>query len=182
VDRGFVLLLGGARSGKSSLAARLAAAHHGTVTVLATAEAVDGDMSDRIERHRRDRPDDWLTIEEPLHIASAAGLASGCLIVDCITVWLGNVLHHGWHEERITDEVTALSSVLQSRPAPSVVVSNEVGLGIHPETALGREYRDILGRVNARLAAASRESYFVVAGRVLRLDAVQPRLGGTPDG
>lgn len=175
---GFILLLGGARSGKSSLAERLAATHQGEVSVLATAEAIDDDMSDRIARHRHDRPDDWLTIEEPLHVASAAGRATGCLIVDCMTVWLGNAMHHGWDEERITGEVSALTSVLRSRPEPSVVVSNEVGLGIHPETALGREYRDILGRVNARLAAASRESYFVVAGRVLRLDAVEPTLGG----
>lgn len=180
---GFVLLLGGARSGKSSLAERLAATYQGEVSVLATAEAIDDDdMSDRIARHRHDRPDDWLTIEEPLHVASAAGRAAGCLIVDCMTVWLGNAMHHGWGEERITGEVSALTSVLRSRPEPSVVVSNEVGLGIHPETALGREYRDILGRVNARLAAASRESYFVLAGRSLRLDAVEPTLGGGSHG
>jgi adenosylcobinamide kinase/adenosylcobinamide-phosphate guanylyltransferase len=161
-------LVGGARSGKSALAVAIGERHGGDVVFVATAEAFDDDMHQRIERHRCERPP-WPTIEAPLALADAIGDApsDALVIVDCLTVWLGNLLHHG-----VTDLATAarvLIAALEDRPGPSVVISNEVGMGIHPETDLGRRYRDDLGRLNHSLAAAATTTLLVVAGRALRL-------------
>jgi len=172
-NNGYTLILGGARSGKSALAERLAIRGECDVTVLATAVAFDADMRSRIEHHRAGRPVTWTTIEEPLHVARAARSASGFMIVDCMTVWTANVLHERWNEAQINGEVEALIDALIFRFQPTVVVSNEVGLGVHPETELGRSYRDLLGRINSRLAAAAHESLFLVAGRVMRLESVE---------
>jgi len=161
-------LVGGARSGKSGLAVAIGARHDGDVVFVATAEAFDDDMRDRIERHRAERPP-WPTIEAPLGLADAIGGAdpSALVIVDCLTVWLGNLLHHGTLD---LDAAThALVDSLTARPGPAVVVSNEVGMGIHPQTELARRYRDDLGRLNHSIAAAATTSLLVVAGRVLRL-------------
>lgn len=166
----FTFLLGGARSGKSSFAQSLAERWGGAVCVVATAEPVDDDMRERISRHRAERPAGWVTVEEPLAVAAAASRAGAMpVVLDCMTVWLGNAMHHGWSEERIRREVDDLADVLCSRSAASIVVSNEVGMGIHPETELGRHYRDVLGRVNAALAARATDSYLLVAGRLLHL-------------
>lgn len=175
---GYSLLLGGARSGKSALAERLASGWSGNVTVLATAEGFDEDLRARIARHRADRPLHWSTVEEPIAISAAAAEADGFLVVDCITVWLGNAMHRGLSEERIHQEIVDLVGVLTTRQNPSIVVSNEVGLGVHPETELGRSYRDLLGRVNVRLAASARDSYLLVAARLLRLESIETLLGG----
>lgn len=176
---GYTMLLGGARSGKSSLAQRIASAQQLGVSLIATAERIDEDMSDRIDRHRAERPDDWTTIEEPVHVASAVARAGDdFVIVDCITVWLGNLLHYGWKHEAIMVAVDELADLLAERQSPSVVVSNEVGLGIHPSSSLGRAYRDLLGTANSRLAARSSASHFLVAGRILPLSSAESVIGG----
>lgn len=177
----FTFLVGGARSGKSSLAESLALRWGEDVCVLATAQAIDDDMTARILRHRRDRPSSWTTVEEPVEVCLAASrVGDVALVIDCMTVWLGNVMHHGWDEERIFRQVCALGELLSARSAPSIVVSNEVGMGIHPQTALGRDYRDLLGRVNASLAARASGAYLVVAGRLLRLEDPAVALSGPP--
>lgn len=157
-------LVGGARSGKSSLAVRLAAETGAPVVFVATGEARDDEMHERIARHRAERPAGWKTIEEPvaLHEAVAAAPPAACVVVDCLSLWVANLLEHG----RDPDLHVPL------REGPTIAVSNEVGLGVVPATPLGRAYRDVLGRVNAAWAAAADEAYFVVAGKALRLSDV----------
>jgi adenosylcobinamide kinase / adenosylcobinamide-phosphate guanylyltransferase len=157
-------LLGGARSGKSSLAVRLAAATGAPVVFVATGEARDAEMAERIDRHRAERPAGWRTVEEPLELHAAVESAppDACVVVDCLSLWVANLLEQrrdpGLHVPR--------------RDGHTIAVSNEVGLGIVPATPLGRSYRDVLGRVNAAWAAAADESYLVVAGKALRLGDV----------
>jgi adenosylcobinamide kinase/adenosylcobinamide-phosphate guanylyltransferase len=167
------LLLGGARSGKSALAVRLAKAWDGPVVFVVTAEARDAEMAERIERHRRDRQADWKTVEEPVDVVGAVGGIpdDAFVVVDCLTLWVANLLEAGWTEDAVEHAARQAASVLAARAAPTVVVSNEVGLGLVPETALGRAYRDVLGRVNAVFADAAETAHLVVAGRVLELGA-----------
>jgi adenosyl cobinamide kinase/adenosyl cobinamide phosphate guanylyltransferase len=161
-------LVGGARSGKSSLAVEIGRRHRGDVVVVATAEAFDDDLRARIDRHRAERPG-WPTIEEPLDLADALRHcnADALVIVDCLTVWLGNLLHAG--ENDVDGRTTDALGALAERPGPSVVISNEVGLGVHPETAIGRDYRDLLGRLNQRVATVASTSLLLVAGRAVEL-------------
>jgi len=169
-------LIGGARSGKSTLAVRLAHAQDRPVTLIATAEARDDDMAARIARHRADRPASWTTLEEPLALGdTVASLAPDAFaIVDCLTLWVSNALETDRTDDAITDEGCRVAEALAARAAPSVVVTNEVGLGIVPANALARRYRDVLGRVNAVVAGRAGRSYLVVAGRALELREVEP--------
>jgi adenosyl cobinamide kinase/adenosyl cobinamide phosphate guanylyltransferase len=163
-----VLLIGGARSGKSSLAVARGVAAGLPVVFVATGEAGDDEMAARIELHRRERPAEWTTVEEPVELARAVGDAPGdaVLVVDCLSLWVANVLERGGVEATAA-EAARLAAV---RPGPTIAVTNEVGLGIVPDNELARRYRDVLGRVNAIWAAAADEAYFVVAGRALRLE------------
>ena len=167
-------LVGGARSGKSTLAVQMGEHHGGPVHFLATAEAFDDDLRDRIARHRAERPDGWTTEEVPVELADAvlAVPADSFLIVDCLTVWLANLFTHVDDAARRRQYGHDLVAALRTRGhgAPTVVVSNEVGMGVHPETTLGRDYRDELGRLNQSVAALADRSLLLVAGRALRLD------------
>jgi adenosyl cobinamide kinase/adenosyl cobinamide phosphate guanylyltransferase len=155
-----VLYLGGARSGKSRLAAERAAASGAPVTYIATGEAGDEEMAARIELHKRERPPEWATIEEPRELARALARVPGgeTALVDCLSLWVAN----GGGDGSALEAATARSGL-------TIAVSNEVGLGIVPANAMAREYRDVLGRVNAAWAAAADEAWFVVAGKKLRL-------------
>jgi adenosylcobinamide kinase / adenosylcobinamide-phosphate guanylyltransferase len=167
-----VVLVGGARAGKSALAADLARRWEGQVTYVATAEAGDEEMRSRIERHRAERPAEWTTVEEPLRLRAAlAGLDDGALaVVDCLTLWVANLLGRGDSEQAIVEEAEAAAAAARARAAPVVVVTNEVGLGIVPATPSGRVYRDLLGRVNSTFVGQADRAGFVVAGRLLPLD------------
>jgi adenosyl cobinamide kinase/adenosyl cobinamide phosphate guanylyltransferase len=170
----FTFLIGGARSGKSSLAVRLASAFDGPVVVLVTAEPRDEEMAERIRAHRAARPAAWEIVEAPLELLTAirdVGEPS-CVILDCLTLWVSNTLEAGDSEDEIDREARALASTLAERAAPAIVVSNEVGLGIVPANELARTYRDVLGRVNGSFAAAASRSFLVVAGRGLPLEEV----------
>jgi adenosylcobinamide kinase / adenosylcobinamide-phosphate guanylyltransferase len=164
------LLLGGARSGKSTLAVEMGRRHHGPVTFVATSRPIDGDMSERIARHRAERPG-WPTVEEPLDLAGALVAADdgNLVIVDCLTLWVGNLLHRGDGDAAVEALSTEAAMAATDRQGPTVVVSNEVGMGVHPETALGMRYRDLLGRVNQHWAAAADTSLLLVAGRAVTL-------------
>ncbi|MEX2279813.1 MAG: bifunctional adenosylcobinamide kinase/adenosylcobinamide-phosphate guanylyltransferase [Acidimicrobiia bacterium] len=166
----YAFLTGGARSGKSSAAEHRATASGSPVTVIATAEAGDAEMTARIEQHRRSRPTDWTTIEEPMRLTEAARTVpeDGFVLIDCMTLWLANVLE--WSDSAILEHVDELSSLLSTRDGCAVVVSNEVGDGIVPADPMTRRYRDLLGVVNGRLAARAAESYLVVAGQFLHLE------------
>ena len=172
----YTFLIGGARSGKSSLAVRLASAVDGPVVVVATAEGRDDEMAERIRAHRASRPDGWETVEAPIELLDAVDGAGedACVILDCLTLWVSNAIEAGASGEQIDAEARTVASILAGRPASSVVVSNEVGLGIVPANALARTYRDVLGRVNASFAAEASRSLFVVAGRGLPLEEVWP--------
>jgi len=174
-----VLLLGGARSGKSALAVALAQASRLPVSFLATAEARDEEMSERIARHRADRPAEWTTIEEPLELAGAIDAvgADSCLVLDCLSLWVANMLERGADEGLIEERAREAAARVAARSRLSIAVSNEVGLGIVPVTELGRRYRDVLGRVNMLWAEAASGSALVVAGRVLNLESADSWLG-----
>ena len=165
-----VLLIGGARSGKSELAQRLASEQDAPVVVLATGEAGDDEMAGRIAEHRRNRPASWETIEEPLRLRETIETVSegDCLVVDCLTLWTANALDGGGGEAE--EEAAAAAAAASSRPGLTIAVTNEVGLGLVPDNALGRSYRDLLGRVNAIWAAAADHALLLVAGRTLALE------------
>jgi adenosyl cobinamide kinase/adenosyl cobinamide phosphate guanylyltransferase len=163
-------LIGGARSGKSALAVGLGARHDGPVTYVATAPALDDDMARRIERHRRERPPAWTTIEEQLDLAGALERAAGSMvIVDCLTLWVSNLLEAGHDDEHILEIAGSTARLAGERHAATVAISNEVGLGVHPTTELGRRYRDLLGRVNQCWAAQADPALLLVAGRAVPL-------------
>ena len=168
-----VVLIGGARSGKSAYAEALGRRHDGPVAYIATAPRIDGDadLDARIARHRADRPDGWSTIEHELDLAGALGAAGDAFaIVDCLTTWTGNLQHHGRTEaEALAASDAAITVATGRRPATTVVVTNEVGMGIVPADALSRDYRDLLGRVNQRWVAAADRAMLMVAGRALPL-------------
>lgn len=170
------LLIGGARSGKSALAVEWGRAHElagGAVQFLATAPVSDPSMAGRVERHRLERPE-WPTIEEPHDLPAAVATADerALLIVDCLTLWVSNLMLRGDSEDEILDASARSVAAAQVRPGDTVVITNEVGLGIHPGSELGRDYRDLLGRVNCLFAAASERALFLVAGRALELHDV----------
>ena len=165
-------LLGGARSGKSGLAVRLAAEWEGPVIVLATAEARDdAELAARIARHRLERPAGWRTVEEPLDLIGELGRVPdrAFVVVDCLTLWAANALEAGWSDEDVERAAADAAALAAGRASPTVVVSNEIGMGVVPATPLGRSFRDLLGRVNAVFAAHAERACLVVAGRTLEL-------------
>lgn len=166
------LLLGGARSGKSDLAVRLAASSDRPVVVVVTAEARDEEMAERIRRHRQARPPSWMTLETPLALAGAVReLGSDSFVVlDCLSLWVSNAIEAGATDDAIVAQGREVAATLARREPPAVVVSNEVGLGVVPANALARRYRDVLGRVNVAFAEAATRAYLVVAGRALPLE------------
>ncbi|MHB8506956.1 MAG: bifunctional adenosylcobinamide kinase/adenosylcobinamide-phosphate guanylyltransferase [Acidimicrobiales bacterium] len=162
---GITLLLGGARSGKSELAEAMVAAQPPPVTYVATGTATDPDMAARIARHRARRPPVWATVEAGADLAGALGDLRGTVLVDALGTWVAAA-------PDFAVDVEALCTVLAGRSGRTVVVSEEVGLGVHPETELGRRFRDVLGEVNRAVASVAGDVLLVVAGRVLRLEAL----------
>jgi adenosylcobinamide kinase/adenosylcobinamide-phosphate guanylyltransferase len=164
-----ILVLGGARSGKSAYAEALVLAAADAALYLATATAGDGEMHERIAQHRARRGDSWATIEEPLDLC---GLLAGHarpdrpILVDCLTLWLSNLMHDG---ADIAAETARLTALMRKLAGPVVFVSNEVGLGIVPDNALAREFRDHAGRLNQAVAAAADAVVFMAAGLPLTM-------------
>jgi len=175
LGRGLSLLVGGARSGKSDLAVRLGEAWPHQVTFVATATAGDQDMAARIRRHQDERPAGWPLVEAPMFGATDAAVlaADDLVIVDCITLLIANLMFADMDEQGIDRHVDELGRALAARHSPTILISNEVGLGVHPETELGRTYRDTLGRANRVLASAAETSLFVVAGKALPLQDLE---------
>jgi adenosylcobinamide kinase/adenosylcobinamide-phosphate guanylyltransferase len=158
------LVLGGARSGKSALAERLVRSAGGDAVYIATAQAWDDEMADRIARHRTDRGAGWTTVEAPLDLPAALAAAAQpgrALLVDCLTLWLSNLMLGG-HD--IGAAADALEAAVQAAPCPVAMVSNEVGLGIVPDNALARRFRDAQGRLNQRIAGTADLVLFCAAG------------------
>ena len=164
-----VLVLGGARSGKSDLAVRLAVESGMPVAFIATADAGDEEMSLRIRRHREGRPADWTVIEAPLDLLDAIRRAGkrDFVIVDCLTLWVSNLMGAGRSLDQISLLAAEVADELASRDA--VVVSNEVGMGIVPGNELARSFRDVLGNLNAVFARCADRTVLMVAGLALEL-------------
>ncbi|WP_199707455.1 bifunctional adenosylcobinamide kinase/adenosylcobinamide-phosphate guanylyltransferase [Teichococcus wenyumeiae] len=164
------LVLGGARSGKSRHAEALLARHPSPWVYLATAEAWDEEMRARIAEHRVRRDGRWRTVDAPLDLPAALATPQPVL-VDCLTLWLTNLML-GKHD--VEAATTALEAALRARAAPTVLVANEVGLGIVPESALGRAFRDRAGVLNQRVAAVADHVHFIAAGLPLLLKGELP--------
>ncbi len=160
------LILGGARSGKSARALALCPVPR---LFIATAEPLDAEMADRIARHRAERGADWPSREAPLDLADALrdeARAGRTLLVDCLTLWLSNLMHH---DRDLEAETAGLLAALREAPGRAVMVSNELGMGLAPMNALGRAFRDAQGRLNQRIAAGADRVEFVAAGLPLTL-------------
>ena len=163
------LVLGGARSGKSTYAEQLAESRPGPCVYLATATAGDAEMAARIAEHQRRRGARWRTEEAPLDLAGAlrvAALSDRVVLVDCLTLWLSNVL---FADLDVENECGKLLAALPELAGPVIFVSNEVGLGIVPDNALARRFRDDAGRLNQAVAAAAQSVVFMAAGLPLRM-------------
>jgi len=163
-----ILITGGARSGKSRRAELRARSFPGQPVYVATAEALDAEMDERIAKHRARRGSDWIEREVPLDLVAALAETDGggARLVDCLTLWLSNLLHA---ERDWSQEVTRLADVLSRQRSPVIIVTNEVGLGIVPDNALARTFRDAAGLMNQSIAGAADEVEFVVAGLPMKL-------------
>jgi adenosylcobinamide kinase/adenosylcobinamide-phosphate guanylyltransferase len=168
-----ILITGGARSGKSQFAQKLAVEAGGKVLFVATAEAKDEPMRLRIEAHRESRPKGWKTLEAPLEISGIIGQhigEAGIVVIDCITMLVANILLQGRGEKRALKEIEALIKQMEGLEVTFILVTNEVGLGLVPDNELGRRYRDCLGQANQLLARHADEVYLMVAGIPFRLN------------
>ena len=185
MNRQLILIIGGARSGKSSFAERLAR-QGGRVLFVATAEALDDDMARRIAAHRSSRPVEWDTLEEPRNLADAVRdkmnddtFKYDTVVVDCLTMWVSNLLltfeGDADAERKIVGAARELLEVCEASGGTWVVVTNEVGLGVVPPSSLGRAYRDALGRVNSLVASRADKVYLMAAGLALDLKALGAR-------
>ncbi len=163
-----ILITGGARSGKSTRAEARAQSFAGKPVYIATAEGFDHEMRERIAKHRARRGHDWIEHETPLEIVAALNATDGggARLVDCLTIWLSNLMHEGrdWKTE-----AAGLTEALRAQQSPVVLVTNEVGAGIVPDNALAREFRDAAGLLNQMIARVAHEVEFVVAGLPMRV-------------
>jgi adenosylcobinamide kinase/adenosylcobinamide-phosphate guanylyltransferase len=167
------LVLGGARSGKSRFALELAGKVEGNKVFLATAQPLDQEMARRIEKHQKARGPDWITLEEPLDLIGALKKAkplAKVVVLDCLTLWLGNLMTHlGEEEALIQERITQFLAFLPDYSLPLILVSNEVGLGIVPEAPVARLFRDIAGFLHQELAKIAQKVYFLTAGLPVKI-------------
>lgn len=167
-----IFITGGARSGKSRLAERIVDGFGAPLGYIATGAAGDGEMAERVARHRERRGDAWTTIEEPMDLSGALrendGLF-GAVLVDCVTLWLTNLLLAYDDPAPCLERVKELTQVFPLLTTPVILVSNEVGMGIVPENRLARQFRDLAGEANELIAAAADEVYVTFSGLPLRL-------------
>lgn len=176
------LILGGARSGKSTYAEKMAADGGQRVTYLATAQAFDEEMAARIAKHQSERPANWRTVECPFDVADAirdVADDTDCYLLDCMTLYVSNIIlaDENTADDSVKKVVEDIITAYQASGKDLIIVSNEVGLGLVPEYPLGRIYRDCLGRANQRLAAAADKVLFLIAGLAVDIKALAVNLG-----
>jgi adenosylcobinamide kinase/adenosylcobinamide-phosphate guanylyltransferase len=160
-------ITGGARSGKSAFAEKIAADLGGKRAYLATAQALDAEMVARIEHHRLRRGSAWDTFEEPLAVAELVNKLSGrydVVLLDCLTLWLSNVMARTDGDDAVSRQADLLVESVRNMQGTCIIVSNEVGLGIVPDNALARRFRDLAGFINQKVAQAADEAYLLAAG------------------
>jgi adenosylcobinamide kinase / adenosylcobinamide-phosphate guanylyltransferase len=165
-------ITGGARSGKSAFAERLADGFSGKRAYIATAQALDAEMVERIEHHRKRRGASWDTFEEPLAVDELVSKLSGrypVVLLDCLTLWLSNVIAHTDGDGLVTSRSDELVAALRDFGGVCIAVSNEVGLGIVPDNPLARRFRDLAGMLNQKAAQAADEAYFMASGIPVKL-------------
>jgi adenosylcobinamide kinase/adenosylcobinamide-phosphate guanylyltransferase len=165
-------ITGGARSGKSAFAERLAAGISGKRAYLATAQALDAEMVARIEHHRKRRGNAWDTYEEPLAVAELLQKLSGrygVVLLDCLTLWLSNVMAHTDGDDEVFRQSGMLVEAVKNVNGTCIIVSNEVGLGIVPDNPLARRFRDLAGFVNQRIAQVADDAYLLTSGIPLKI-------------
>jgi adenosylcobinamide kinase/adenosylcobinamide-phosphate guanylyltransferase len=170
------MLTGGARSGKSRFALELAGRHPAPRVFVATAEACDAEMADRIARHRAERGTGWQTVEAPLDLAGALRslpAETDVAVVDCLTVWLGNLMHHRGERESYA-EVAGLLATIEQPPCDLILVTNELGMSIIPDNPLARRFRDVAGRLNQEVARRAGRVLLMVSGLPLALKGEMP--------
>lgn len=175
-----ILVGGGVRSGKSAFAVELARRAGDRRTYIATAEALDDEMAARIAAHRRARGEAFATIEEPLDLPGALGRCAGddSIVVDCLTLWISNLIHADRTDEEIENAVMEMAGIARSSGITTIVVTNEVGMGIVPDSPLARRFRDLTGRAHQLIAAQADEVYFALLGMMVRL---KPEMGIVPE-
>ncbi|OGW31909.1 MAG: bifunctional adenosylcobinamide kinase/adenosylcobinamide-phosphate guanylyltransferase [Nitrospirae bacterium GWC2_42_7] len=164
MNKKIIFITGGTRSGKSSFALQKAMKLQGKRAYIATAEALDEEMEERIKKHKKDRGNDWDTYEEPLKIPGVLKKIESqyaVIVLDCLTLWLSNLLHSNKNAE---EEIESFCNSLSTIHGSLFIVSNEVGMGIVPENELARKFRDLAGIINQKVARASDEVFMVVAG------------------
>ncbi len=162
-----ILVTGGVRSGKSAYAQKIAESSGAKVFYVATAEALDGEMKKRIKSHRRSRARTWVTIEEPVHLAKAINaIPSGkkTIILDCLTLFISNLILKGLSDKAVCSEVKSILKALKRKSEAVIIVTNEVGSGIVPDSKLGRRFRDLQGRVNQIAAKEADKVCLLVSG------------------
>jgi adenosylcobinamide kinase/adenosylcobinamide-phosphate guanylyltransferase len=171
MKRKIVFITGGARSGKSSFALNEASKAKGQKAYIATAEALDDEMKERIKNHKKDRGSAWDTYEEPLNVAGVLSKIDnryGAVVLDCLTLWLSNIMHKSDNPE---EGIKVLTDALKSLKEASVIyiVSNEIGMGIVPDNELAREFRDLAGFLNQEVAGLADEVYLVASGIPIKI-------------
>ena len=171
-NKKIIFITGGARSGKSHFALELARKFPGPKAYLATAQPLDREMAERIRRHRRNRPKDWQTIEEPLRVSEILkekGDHFSLILIDCLTLWISNGLMAHWTEKKFLQEADRLRKVCRDTRCSLIIVSNEVGLGIVPDNPSARMFRDLSGLIHQKVSQQADEVYFMVSGLPLQL-------------
>lgn len=164
-----ILVTGGARSGKTGHAQRLAEALGPDRVYLATAQALDDEMADRIRRHQAERDASWTTVEAPLDVASALHQPGRVVLLDCLTLWVNNLMCAELDEAAIRARFADLVEALHAAPNPVVVITNEVGMGIVPLNAMARQFRDLQGWLNQDVARACDQAWLMASGLPLKL-------------
>jgi adenosylcobinamide kinase/adenosylcobinamide-phosphate guanylyltransferase len=172
VKKKIIFITGGARSGKSDFALELAQSFAGRKAYLATARALDEEMAERIQKHKRNRPQDWQTLEEPLRVAELLKERTdhlSVILLDCLTLWISNTMIAKWNTKKILREADRLLEASQGMKGTLIIVSNEVGLGIVPDNPSARIFRDLTGLIHQKVARQADEVYFMVNGLPLQL-------------
>ena len=171
-----IFITGGARSGKSQFAQAIAQNFSGPKVYLATAQALDEEMAIRIRRHRENRPPDWQTLEEPWGIARAIeekGSLFSLILLDCVTLWISNLMMAGWSEEKILEEADRLVRICRRTECSLILVGNEVGMGIVPDNPSARNFRDLSGLIQQKIAGEADEVYVMVSGLPVKIKGAE---------